>query len=149
VLPWFLFLHAAAETGLAGVSPSPAPRQPQPVTLVDPNRVREPAPSLSLDWALWQLLPSPGLAFGGDGPRFGLRWQVTPLLYSSALDPRLSPWRSLIVEPLVRRSGSLELFLSPDYLALDGGAAARLGGRAGLRVYFGLIQRARPDRWRG
>jgi hypothetical protein len=102
---------------------------------------RDPDVTLSFEWALFQLVPSPQLGFGDDGALFGLRWQVTPVLYSFATDARLSRWRWLMAEPIVRHSGSLELFLSPEYLALDGGIGARFGARAGLRSYFGLIQR--------
>jgi hypothetical protein len=62
-------------------------------------------------------------------------------LYSFATDARLHRWRWLVVEPIVRQSGSVELFVSPEYLALDGGIGARFGLRGGLRAYFGLIGR--------
>jgi hypothetical protein len=113
----------------------------QQVRWADVEKARNPDVALSLEWAAWQLIPSPQLGFGEDGALFGLRWQVTPLLYSFATDARLSPWRSLVVEPIVRQSGSLELFVSPEYLALDGGIGARFGLRAGLRSYFGLLGR--------
>ena len=89
-------------------------------------------------WAVGQLIPSPELGVTDRGALFGLKWQLTPVLYSFALDPRLDPWRWFVVEPLVRHSGSIELFVSPEYLA---GQGLGLGGRAGLRSYFGLIQR--------
>lgn len=127
--------------------PEPAP-PPQGGAATDANvvwaevdRVLDPEVTPSLEWALWQLVPSPQLGFGGDEARFGLRWQVTPLLYSFALDSRLDRWRWLVAEPLVRHSGSLELFVSPEYLALRGGLRDRFGLRGGLRAYFGLIGR--------
>jgi hypothetical protein len=138
-------LEAGQEPVASCVAPSRAARPhsyaAHAVSLADVDRVREPSPRLSLGWALFQLLPSPGVAFGEQGARFGLRWQVTPVLYSFALDSRLSPWRWFVVEPIVRQSGSVELFLSPEYLALEGGAAERFGVRAGLRGYLGVIQR--------
>lgn len=99
------------------------------------DRVYDPELELSLDWALLQLLPSPELGMGDEGASFGLRWQLTPLLYSFATDARLDRWRWFLVEPIVRQSGSIELFVSPEYLA------TRWGGRAGVRSYFGLIGR--------
>jgi hypothetical protein len=102
---------------------------------------RDPDVALSLEWAVWQLVPSPQLGVGEDGALFGLRWQVTPLLYSFATDARLTRWRTLVAEPIVRQSGSIELFVSPEYLALDGGMGDRFGVRAGLRSYFGLLGR--------
>jgi hypothetical protein len=125
--------------------PEPAPppdltavasdQAPAGVQWADVDRVYEPDPELSLDWALFQLLPSPELGLGRGGASFGLRWQITPLSYSFATDARLDRWRWLLVEPIVRQSGSVELFVSPEYLA------GRLGGRVGLRSYFGLIGR--------
>lgn len=118
----------------------PEPAAPQaeeqpPLTWAQVERAHDPSPELSLDWALLQLLPSPQLGVGSDGAAFGLRWQVTPLLYSFATDARLNRWRWWLAEPIVRQSGSLELFVSPEYLA------GRFGGRAGLRSYFGVIGR--------
>lgn len=110
------------------------------VVWADSERALDPEVTPSLEWALWQLIPSPELGVGG-GARFGLRWQLTPLLYSFATDARLDRWRWLVAEPIVRQSGSLELFASPEYLALEGGAAARFGVRGGLRAYLGLVGR--------
>jgi len=91
-------------------------------------------------WLVAQLAPSPELAYGEATARFGLRWQLTPLLYSFGINRRLSPWRTFVVEPLVRQSGSVELFLSPEYLVrgsfLDGWL-----WRAGLRTYLPMIER--------
>ena len=115
--------------------PALGPDGEREVRWADVDAVREPELELSLDWALLQLLPSPDLAVGGAGARFGLRWQVTPVLYSFAMDSRLDRCRWFISEPIVRQSGSLELFVSPDHLALDGGVAARFGARGGLRSY--------------
>jgi hypothetical protein len=128
--------------------PPPEPTTPEEggaagaadVLWADVGLVREPDVAASLDWAILQLLPSPQLGVG-DGARFGLRWQLTPLLYSFATDARLDRWRWFVVEPIVRQSGSIELFASPEYLALDGGIAARFGVRGGLRSYFGLLGR--------
>ncbi|MCA9591820.1 MAG: hypothetical protein KC776_00875 [Myxococcales bacterium] len=98
-----------------------------------------PAPRPTLPWLVTQLLPSPELA-AGDGARFGLSWQLTPVLYSFGIHRRLSPWRSFVVEPLTRQSGSIELFAAPAYLAY-GSARDRWSGRVGVRSYFPLVQR--------
>jgi len=123
------------------VAPSEAAPERGEVLWADVDAAREPDVALSFGWALMQLLPSPELGLGQEGALFGLRWQLTPVLYSFATDARLSRWRWLLAEPIVRQSGSIELFASPEYLALDGGVAARFGVRAGLRAYFGLIGR--------
>ena len=132
------FLLAVAQTCPEPELPSDARPPPPGVRWVDPTRVREPSPRLTLGWAIWQLVPSPELAYGDGGARFGLQWQLTPLSYSFGIDRRLSAWRAFIVEPIVRHSGSVELFLAPEYLARSG---ARFGFRAGVRSYFGVLHR--------
>jgi hypothetical protein len=143
VVPWPPESDPFASCGAPSRADRERPPAPPPHALApaEVDHVREPSPRVSLDWALFQLLPSPGVAIGEQGARFGLRWQLTPVLYSFALDARLSRWRWFVVEPVVRQSGSVELFVAPEYLALDGGLAERLGVRAGLRSYFGVIQR--------
>ncbi|MFS8070909.1 MAG: hypothetical protein ACMG6S_31465, partial [Byssovorax sp.] len=87
----------------------------------------------TLLWAALQLVPSP--EWMGDGSRgyAGMRWQVTPLLYSFGINRKLFPWRTLIAEPTVRHSGSLELFFSPEYLGKPGSFAERWLFRGGVR----------------
>jgi hypothetical protein len=99
-----------------------------------------PGTSLTFAWALAQLIPSPELAAGNDGALFGLRWQLVPLLYSFGIDRRLNPFRAFVVEPLVRTSGSIELFVAPEYLALDDELARRFGFRVGMRAHFPVIE---------
>jgi hypothetical protein len=91
----------------------------------------------TLVWIFTQLIPSPEVAAGTDGAHFGLRWQVTPILYSFGINPRLSPWRALVVEPIVRQSGSIELFLSPELFT--GSLFQTPLVRAGVRSYFPLV----------
>ncbi len=99
-----------------------------------------PFPSPTLPWLAFQLVPSPELA-AGEGAHFGLRWQLTPVLYSWGLNRRLSPWRFFVVEPLTRQSGSLELHFSPEWLDAGDGARERWFGHVGLRSYHPLVQR--------
>jgi len=100
----------------------------------------------TIPWALLQLVPSPEIAVGRVETRdaagavdastraaFGLRWQLTPLLWSFGVHPRQSRWRSFIVDPIARHSGSLELSASFEYIA---GHVDRLLARPGLRVYL-------------
>jgi hypothetical protein len=82
---------------------------------VDEPYDKHPPPTLL--WMLTQVIPSPEVGFGGAQPAAGLRWQLTPLLYSFGIYRKLSPWRTFVVEPLTRQSGSIELFVSPEYLA--------------------------------
>jgi hypothetical protein len=109
----------------------------------EPRRVTATAPgtSVTLAWFLTQLIPSPEIAAGVNGAAFGLRWQVVPFLVSFGIDRRLSPFRAFVVEPLVRTSGSLELFVAPEYLALDERLSSRFGFRAGVRAHFPIIEK--------
>lgn len=97
----------------------------------------EPAVHPTLAWAAFQLVPSPEVAAGDGGARFGMRWQITPVLYSWGIHRGLSPWRVAVVEPNVRQSGSIELFTGPEVLTAT---AAGWGLRSGVRSYFPLIE---------
>ncbi len=146
---------------------SEAKREDDPARSRDPRKAsvdvhRAPLPDTRLThhrpeihptfaWAALQLLPSPELAIGRqrhiepsgatDGsPKtaFGLRWQVTPLLWSFGVHRAQSRWRSFIVDPIARQSGSLELSASFEYI---GAHVDRLITRPGLRVYLPVAQR--------
>jgi hypothetical protein len=97
---------------------------------------RHPPPTIY--WMLTQGIPSPEVGVGGVAPAAGLRWQLTPLLYSFGIYRKLSPWRTFVVEPLTRLSGSVELFVSPEYLT------ARTDEwlvRLGIHATFPLLER--------
>jgi len=98
-------------------------------------------------WSVVQLVPSPEWLFVDEGTYFGLRWQLTPLLYSFGIDRRLSPWRALVAEPVVRHSGSIELFAAPSYTFLSRRAVSHLSIRAGARAYFPLAHRGEYLSW--
>jgi hypothetical protein len=104
-------------------------------------------PDLSLApaivWLATQLVPSPEIAAASEGALFGLRWQGTPVLWSFGVHRGVSPVRAFVVEPMVRHSGSVELFASPEYLALrdtSGSRADQWFLRPGVRAYFPLAQ---------
>ena len=105
------------------------------------DSVTEPNIYPSLMWTVAQFIPSPEWVTSVDGLKFGMRWQVTPLLYSWGINRKLSPWRYLIVEPLVRQSGSVELFFTPEYLNLEDSFNKKWLFRCGARTYFPLWQR--------
>ena len=105
----------------------------------------------SLPWMVLQLLPSPELVVGqvretnasGDSSlqtksAFGLRWQVTPVVWSWGVNRHVARWRFLVVDPLARHSGSIELPLNLEYVL---GHVDRLLVRPGVRAYFPLVQR--------
>ena len=103
-----------------------------------PRAVREPDGHVTPAWLAAQLVPSPGVGWGQSGAHGVLSWQITPILFAFQLDPRLSPWRWWIAEPIVRHSGSLELFWTPEVRPLSG---ARFDHRAGLRSTLPLLER--------
>lgn len=90
-------------------------------------------PYPSFPWIAAQAVPSPE----HTGRSFGLRWQVTPFLYSWGIH-RNAPrrWRAFVVEPSMRHSGSIEVFGSPEWLRDRGWL-----GRAGVRSYFPISDR--------
>src|SRR5262245_21237036 len=108
VLAIATFLAAAAAS-----TPAPCDAPPEPPLPPGPppspavarrSTATPPETTLTLAWALTQLIPSPELAVSDDGALFGLRWQLVPFLYSFGIDPRLSPFRAFVVEPLMRTS---------------------------------------------
>lgn len=144
VLPAF-FLAAGVSSAPAPCDAPPEAPLPAPPSSASsvPRRATATSPGThpTLTWLLTQLIPSPELAIGDDGAAFGLRWQVVPFSYSFGIDRRLSPFRAFVVEPLVRTSGSLELFVAPEYLAIDERLSHRFGARFGARAHFPLIER--------
>jgi hypothetical protein len=145
---------AAAEPPVAAESPAAAEpdlvvhHAPLPDTSLG---YHQPLPRPTLAWALLQLVPSPEVAFGrqrhigptgsvDDGARaaFGLRWQVTPVLWSFGVHPSQSRWRYFVVDPIARHSGSLELSTSVEYI---GGHLDGVLVRPGLRAYLPVAQR--------
>jgi hypothetical protein len=100
----------------------------------------EPGVTITLPWLATQLLPSPEVAYGQDVAHFGLRWQATPLLFSWGIHRGLSPWRFFVAEPYVRQSGSVELFVTPEYVALGPTPLEGWILRTGVRSYFPLVE---------
>jgi hypothetical protein len=96
-----------------------------------------PLPQPTAVWLGTQLLPSPQMVWTSGAARFGVRWQLTPLLYAFGQHPGLSPWRSLVVEPRQRHGGSIELFVSPELLL---GPEPTVIVRPGLRAYVPVVE---------
>ena len=146
----------AIVAGDASASPEPTGspvvqdvhRAPLPDTSLS---YRQATPRPTITWALFQLLPSPELAVGRQrridatgavdeslSTAFGMRWQVTPLLWSFGVHRSQSRWRYFVVDPFARVSGSLELSATFEYI---GGHVDRLLARPGLRAYLPLAQK--------
>ena len=103
---------------------------------------KEPEIHFNFLWLAAQAIPSPQWSFRNDGGSdFSLRWQITPVLYSFGINRKLSPWRYFIAEPFVRQSGSIELYLSPEWYNLNEENLSKWLWRAGARGYIPLYQR--------
>jgi hypothetical protein len=107
---------------------------------MDASPPTEPGVEITIPWLATQLIPSPELAYGDSQARFGMRWQVTPLLFSWGIHRGLSPWRFFVVEPLVRQSGSVELYFTPEYLWYGSSFSDGWLWRGGVRSYFPLVE---------
>ena len=141
--------------GRAAADPqAEAPTVPPPLILSPPDgsyTYASPRNLPSLGWTVTQLIPSPEVGGGRvhrtstDGVQqdstelaFGMRWQLTPLVYSWGTNRRITRWRAFVVDPLARNSGSIELNTSIEYLF---GHIDRFLVRPGVRATFPLLQR--------
>lgn len=90
-------------------------------------------------WGAIQFIPSPMLVGGTHGVGGGMRWQVTPFLYSFGVAAR--PARFFIIAPVARHSGAVEFFGSPEWTGCAGPGDSGWIGRAGARLYLPLVGR--------
>jgi hypothetical protein len=108
-------------------------------------------PYPTLAWVALQALPSPEIAIGRQhrideaggvdetmSTTWGLRWQLTPVLWSFGVHHSQTRWRTFVVDPLARQSGSIEFSTTFEYI---GGNIDRFLVRPGVRAYFPLLQR--------
>ena len=100
---------------------------------------RHPPPTLA--WVAFQGVPSPELVLAGERVAFGMRWQLTPVLYGFGLYRKVSPWRAFVVDPIARQAGSIGLILEPEYLGIGDRAAERWLFRAGLSITVPIAER--------
>lgn len=96
-------------------------------------------------WAAAQLIPSPLLVVGKQHVGGGVRWQLTPLLYSFGIAER--PWRTFLVSPIARHSGSIEVHVSPEWACCVGGERSSWLVRSGLRLYLPLLEHGEQLSW--
>ena len=124
---------------------------PRPAAADEAERAETPSaaaygkPVAALLWGAAQLVPSPILVGDRHELQGGLRWQLTPLLYSFGIAAR--PWRSFIVSPIARVSGSVELFVAPEWTCCAGGDRDGFLVRGGLRAYFPLVEHGEGLAW--
>jgi hypothetical protein len=108
-------------------------------TCAQPARVHA-GPEPGVAWFATQLVPSP--SWGGDRRErsFGLRWQLTPVLWSWGIHHRApSRTRFFVVEPSYRHTGAIELAVEPEWRARTAGGPFL--ARAGVRAYFPIFER--------
>jgi len=145
------FLAVTAMTTTARADDAPpldVHRAPVPEDTIQPH---PPQPYPSVPWIIFQFLPSPELAFGHtktvDGfgkvdeslrSAFGLRWQLTPVLWSFGVHRSQARWRFFVVDPFARHSGSVELSTSVEYI---GGHYDGTIMRPGVRVYLPVLEK--------
>jgi hypothetical protein len=96
-------------------------------------------------WAAAQLVPSPQLVIGKEHVGGGVRWQLTPILYSFGIAER--PWRTFLVSPIARHSGSIELHVSPEWACCAPNAQSSWLLRTGLRLYLPLLEHGEKLSW--
>lgn len=139
-----LALSALAATLELATGPAYAEALPEPPNEAPSPRTMSPLVASSV-WALSQLVPSPLLISGKEHVGGGLRWQVTPVLYSFGIAER--PLRTFFVSPIARHSGSLELHLSPEWSCCAPGDVSSWLLRTGLRLYLPLIEHGEQLSW--
>lgn len=93
---------------------------------------------ITVPWALTQLAPSPTWLVA-DGAHFGLRWQLTPLLWAYRMPPGATQIRGFVIDPLARISGSVELNVSPWWTRLPDRGGGPFGVAIGVRTTVPLV----------
>jgi len=105
----------------------------------------------SFAWIATQLVPSPEVGIGSvrhidatgqesveTAAAFGLRWQITPVLWSWGVNRHVNRWRFFVVDPLARSAGSIAFDTSFEYLF---GHVSRVLVRPGVHATFPLVER--------
>lgn len=124
--------HARAEAEEVSLVPAPKPRLMSPAAAVGV-------------WSAAQLVPSPLLVTGKAHVGGGMRWQLTPLLYSFGIAER--PLRAFLVSPIARHSGSVELHVSPEWACCAPNDQSSWLVRAGVRLYLPLLEHGEKLSW--
>lgn len=96
-------------------------------------------------WAATQLVPSPLFVMGSTGAGGGVRWQVTPLLVSFGVAAK--PVRAFIVDPVARHAGSVELFVSPEWVSSFPSGGTGWIARGGARLTLPIAGRGETLSW--
>lgn len=89
--------------------------------------------------AILEVIPSPLLALGSHGSRLGVRWQLTPFSYSFGITERRL--RYFLVSPVARHVGSIEIYLSPEWICCVAPSESGWLARVGSRVFLPVLER--------
>lgn len=108
----------------------------------EPARRLPPAAAAAL-WTAAQLVPSPVLVTGGSGAGAGMRWQLSLLVWSYGVVER--PLRSVLVHPIARHAGAVELYASPAWLCCAPQQRTSWMLQLGGRIYVPLV--GRGENW--
>ena len=85
------------------------------------SQATESSRPITLNWILMRFIPSTNWTYENTNVHnetnaaIGFRWQITPIAYTFGLNDKLSRFRYFMVDPLARNSGSIELFLQPEW----------------------------------
>jgi len=90
-------------------------------------------------WTFAQLVPSPLYVAGSDRVGGGVRWQITPFVYSFGVAAK--PLRAFVIEPVARHAGAIELYASPEWACCAPGDETSWIVRGGARTYLPLMGR--------
>lgn len=96
-------------------------------------------------WFATQLIPSPLLAYGSGAVHPGMRWQITPLVLSFGVAAK--PVRTFFVAPIARYGGSVELYVSPEYIGNAPNDATGWVARFGSRLYLPVAGKGESFAW--
>ena len=88
-------------------------------------------------WTFMQFVPSPLLVVGTGNVSGGVRWQVTPIVYSFGVAE--ASLRVFVVPPVARHAGAIELYASPEWACCAPNHATSWIGRGGARLYLPLV----------
>jgi hypothetical protein len=90
-------------------------------------------------WTFAQLVPSPLYVASSDRVGGGVRWQITPFVYSFGVAAK--PVRAFVIEPVARHSGAIELYASPEWACCAPEDGTSWIARGGARLYLPLVGR--------
>jgi len=96
-------------------------------------------------WAIAQLVPAPLLVLSSDHVGGGVRWQITPFVYSFGVAAR--PVRAFVVDPVARHSGAVELYASPEWVCCAPNDGTGWIARGGARIYLPVVGRGESLTW--